>query len=141
MISRRDAIRASASAAAGVVVSGVRLSNPPANGSARDSKIRFAVIGLNHVHVKDVREGVLARLRAEDGSFLKGVLEGVFTVPGDGTIDFRAFMRVVKEIGYAGWVVVEAEQDPAKANPSAMARIGHDELKAACRDAGIVIAA
>ncbi|MCB1883780.1 MAG: myo-inosose-2 dehydratase [Geminicoccaceae bacterium] len=96
---------------------------------------------INHVHVKDVREGVLARLRAEDGSFLKGVLEGVFTVPGDGTIDFRAFMRVVKEIGYAGWVVVEAEQDPAKANPSAMARIGHDELKAACRDAGIVIAA
>lgn len=60
MISRRDAIRASASAAAGVVVSGVRLSNPPANGSARDSKIRFAVIGLNHGHIYGQTDAVMS---------------------------------------------------------------------------------
>ena len=66
---------------------------------------------------------VLERLKAERWSFLKGVLEGVFTVPGDpeGCIDFCAFAKVLKEIGYAGWVVVEAEQDPKKANPLEMA--------------------
>ena len=96
---------------------------------------------INHVHVKDIRKDVLARLKAEDWSFLKGVLEGVFTVPGDGMVDFRGFMRVVGEIGYEGWVVVEAEQDPAKANPLEMAKIGHAELVAACQVAGIAIEA
>lgn len=42
---------------------------------------------------------------------------GVFTVPGDGDVDFAPIFKVLEEAGYEGWVVVEAEQDPARANP------------------------
>jgi inosose dehydratase len=94
---------------------------------------------INHVHCKDIRADVLARLKAENWSFLKGVIEGVFTVPGDGAIDFRAFAKVLAEIGYSGWVVVEAEQDPEKANPLEMARIGHKALTEAFSRAGFTI--
>lgn len=83
---------------------------------------------INHVHCKDIRADVLARLKAENWSFLKGVVEGVFTVPGDGSIDFEAVAKVLAEIGYSGWIVVEAEQDPKKANPLEMARIGYEAL-------------
>jgi inosose dehydratase len=94
---------------------------------------------INHVHCKDIRAEVLARLKAENWSFLKGVIEGVFTVPGDGAIDFGAFAQVLAEIGYSGWVVVEAEQDPKKANPLEMARIGHKALTEALSRAGFEI--
>ncbi len=94
---------------------------------------------INHVHCKDIRKDVLARLKAENWSFLKGVLEGVFTVPGDGMIDYGPFAQLLAEIGYQGWVVVEAEQDPKKANPLAMARIGHACLTKAFTDAGFEI--
>ncbi|QEK13579.1 myo-inosose-2 dehydratase [Crassaminicella thermophila] len=70
-----------------------------------------------HVHLKDVREDVLKRLKEEKWSFLKGVKEGVFTVPGDGVINFDHTFEVLEKVGYEGWMVVEAEQDPAKANP------------------------
>ena len=94
---------------------------------------------INHVHCKDIRSAMLQRLKSERWSFLKGVIEGVFTVPGDGSIDFRPFASVLAEIGYAGWVVVEAEQDPAKANPLEMAKIGHKALTDAFTDAGFEI--
>ncbi len=98
---------------------------------------------INHVHVKNIRPKVLERLQAERWSFLKGVLEGVFTVPGDqeGSIDFRAFAKVLKEIGYGGWIIVEAEQDPRKANPLAYAKMGYRELIAALDGAGLSLAA
>ncbi len=70
-----------------------------------------------HVHLKDVREDLLKKAKAEKWSFLKGVREGVFTVPGDGVVQFDHTFEVLDKIGYEGWVVVEAEQDPAKANP------------------------
>jgi inosose dehydratase len=82
---------------------------------------------------------MLQRLKSERWSFLKGVIEGVFTVPGDGSIDFRPFANALAEIGYAGWVVVEAEQDPYKANPLEMAKIGHKALTDAFTDAGFEI--
>jgi inosose dehydratase len=94
---------------------------------------------INHVHCKDIRADVLARLEAENWSFVKGVIEGVFTVPGDGSIDFGPFAGVLAEIGYSGWVVVEAEQDPNKANPLEMARIGHKALSEAFGRAGFTI--
>ncbi len=96
---------------------------------------------INHVHCKDIRADVLARLKAERWSFLKGVIEGVFTVPGDGSIDFAPFAKVLAEIGYKGWVVVEAEQDPKKANPLEMAEIGHKALTEAFTAAGFEITA
>lgn len=72
-----------------------------------------------HVHLKDIRPAVLRRVESESLSFLDAVRLGVFTVPGDpeGCIDFPGIMAVLKEQPYSGWIVVEAEQDPALANP------------------------
>lgn len=96
---------------------------------------------VNHVHCKDVRLPVLAEARAKDWSFLDAVLAGVFTVPGDGGVDFRAFAGLLAAIGYSGWAVVEAEQDPAKAPPLQYARMGHAHLTDVLTHAGLSIAA
>ncbi len=72
---------------------------------------------IRHVHLKDIRAEVLARVKAEKLSFLGAVKRGVFTVPGDGCIDFTPVFAGLKKAGYQGWLVVEAEQDPAAANP------------------------
>ncbi len=95
---------------------------------------------INHVHCKDVRPEVLKRVRQRDNSFLRAVLEGVFTVPGDGFIDYYAFARLLADIGYCGWVVVEAEQDPVKAPPLEYSRMGLRHLSAAFSAAGYAIA-
>lgn len=88
---------------------------------------------ISHVHTKDVRANVLAGVRRRDLSFLDAVVAGVYTVPGDGMIDYPA---VFAELGgYDGWVVVEAEQDPAKANPLTYAKLGYDNLVRYLRDA------
>jgi len=94
---------------------------------------------LNHIHCKDIRPAVLADVKARDLSFLDAVIEGVFTVPGDGCIDYAAFAAALAEADYGGWVVVEAEQDPVKAPPLEYARIGHDHLVAAFTGAGFTI--
>jgi inosose dehydratase len=91
---------------------------------------------INHVHCKDVRPAVLARTRAADQSFLDAVLDGVFTVPGDGAIDFGAVLIALKAADYRGWLVVEAEQDPAKAAPLVYAHRGFAHLSAVVRDTG-----
>jgi inosose dehydratase len=72
---------------------------------------------VRHVHLKDVRMDVLEKVRSERLSFLAAVKRGVFTVPGDGGIRFEPVFRLLKKSGYSGWYVVEAEQDPARANP------------------------
>ena len=92
-----------------------------------------------HVHAKDVRGPVIAGLDRDRQSFLDAVLEGAFTVPGDGAIDFAAVCRRLADAGYQGWFVVEAEQDPAKAPPAEYARIGHRALSAALAAAGYQI--
>jgi inosose dehydratase len=70
-----------------------------------------------HVHLKDVRPEVLDRARKKDVTFNSAVREGLFTVPGDGSVDFSEIGKFVRSAGYSGWVIVEAEQDPAKAAP------------------------
>jgi inosose dehydratase len=92
------------------------------------------------MHGKDVRPEVLARVRAEGRSFLDGVVAGMFTVPGDGCIDFGSVLSRLQGAGYDGWLVVEAEQDPEQANPLDYARRGHDYLLGAARRAGMTIA-
>ena len=72
---------------------------------------------IKHVHLKDIRTDVIAKVKAEHLSFLQGVRMGTFTVPGDGAIDFAPIFDVLAETGYEGYVLVEAEQDPAIANP------------------------
>jgi inosose dehydratase len=93
---------------------------------------------IGHVHCKDVRREVLRRVRADDTSFLDAVLEGVFTVPGDGGIDFCGVLAELAAADYNGWLVVEAEQDPEKAPPLAYARLGFDQVSAAAVCAGLV---
>lgn len=70
-----------------------------------------------HVHLKSIRKDVIAEGKAKGYSFLDCVRAGAFTVPGDGDFDFRPVFDILSDADYEGWVVVEAEQDPAKANP------------------------
>lgn len=95
---------------------------------------------ITHVHCKDVRPGIRKAAEAADLSFLDAILGqgaalGVYTVPGDGCIDYVEVFKALP--GYDGWVVLEAEQDPEKANPLAYARTGVAHIKAALAEAGL----
>ncbi|PWJ50814.1 myo-inosose-2 dehydratase [Faecalicatena contorta] len=72
---------------------------------------------IAHVHLKDVRGEKRQECLAKKMSFLDAVKNGTFTVPGDGNISFDHIFKVLAENDYTGWMLVEAEQDPAKANP------------------------
>ncbi len=72
---------------------------------------------IKHVHLKDIRPEVVAKVRGNRWSFLEGVRQGAFTIPGDGCVEFDPIFACLAESGYEGYMVVEAEQDPAKANP------------------------
>jgi inosose dehydratase len=82
-----------------------------------------------HVHCKDVRPQVIAQARNEGWSFLTGVLNGIFTVPGDGVINYSAVLGTLHAAGYQGWLVVEAEQDPAVAPSYTYAKKGYETLR------------
>lgn len=84
---------------------------------------------IKHVHLKDVRADIIRQVKAENISFLDGVRMGMFTVPGDGDIDFAPVFKTLQESGYEGWFIVEAEQDPAKANPLEYARMARKFIR------------
>jgi inosose dehydratase len=92
---------------------------------------------VNHFHCKDVRRPVLEKARRDDMSFFAAVLDGIFTVPGDGAVDYVPLLRQVHDNGYEGWLVVEAEQDPAKAHPLTYASMGYKNLSRMAREAGM----
>jgi len=100
----------------------------------RDFKEKIA-----HVHCKDMREKVLKKSLSEDLSFRHAFLEGAFTVPGDGCIDYRPIFNELVKNKYQGWLVVEAEQDPKKANPFEYAKIGFNYLKKTSSECGLEI--
>lgn len=93
---------------------------------------------INHVHCKDVRAKVLADVKNRKLSFLDSVLAGVYTVPGDGCVDYGALFPILKASGYQGWLVVEAEQDPAIAHPFTYASMGYQNLHRFAQDAGLI---
>lgn len=93
---------------------------------------------ISHVHCKDVRTERHAKFRAAGDSFLNGVVGGMFTTPGDGDYDYPAFMAALKAINYSGWFVIEAEQDPAVADPREYGQLGLDTLKRLAGDVGLV---
>lgn len=101
--------------------------------------LRRHVGRVAHVHAKNIRRPVTERVRAEGLSFLEGVLAGAFTVPGDpeGAIDFLPLMQILAGAGYDGWLVIEAEQDPALRNPLDYQAMGLKALKAVARQAGL----
>jgi inosose dehydratase len=83
-----------------------------------------------HVHCKDVRPHVIRLARNRNWSFLDAVVNGAFTVPGDGAVDFRALLKLLYDNDYAGWLVVEAEQDPVVAPSYRCAEKGYGHLRA-----------
>jgi inosose dehydratase len=91
---------------------------------------------ISHFHAKDVRREVMERARRERLSFLDAVIAGVFTVPGDGCVDYPAVLAELP--GYSGWAVVEAEQDPDKAHPLTYAKMGYKNLRRYFADAGLM---
>ncbi len=94
---------------------------------------------IHHVHYKDVRADVTNLIRARNRSFLDAVIAGAFTVPGDGCIDFDAITAELAKMNYSGWIVVEAEQDPAKAEPYAYSKMGYDHIVAMCAKHGLTV--
>ncbi|MDE9534127.1 myo-inosose-2 dehydratase [Xenorhabdus bovienii] len=93
---------------------------------------------INHVHCKDIRPEVLKDVKNRKTSFLDAVLSGVFTVPGDGCVDYPAIFNVLKASHYDGWLVVEAEQDPTIAHPLTYATLGYNNLHRFAKDAGLI---
>jgi inosose dehydratase len=96
---------------------------------------------IAHVHAKDVRGQVFERILRQRGSFLDGVVAGMFTAPGDGDLDFGPLMRALADTAYEGWIVIEAEQDPKMADPRTYSRLGLGTLKEAAGAAGMIPAA
>ena len=95
---------------------------------------------VRHVHFKDIRPDVVADVRANDRSFLDAVIAGAFTVPGDGCIGFQAVADKLRAMDYNGWIVVEAEQDPAKAPPYDYSKMGYEHILQVCARAGLDVA-
>tara|TARA_B100000965_G_scaffold399500_1_gene419624 strand:- start:3940 stop:4833 length:894 start_codon:yes stop_codon:yes gene_type:complete len=94
---------------------------------------------INHVHCKDMRKSVLEKSLKLDLSFRDSFLEGVFTVPGDGCINYNPLIKILYENEYSDWLVVEAEQNPSKANPYEYAKKGYNYLKKVITKSGYEI--
>lgn len=94
---------------------------------------------VKHLHCKNVRQEIMRQVRDGNLSFLEGVRRGVFTVPGDpeGGVDFLPVLKTAARHGYWGWLVIEAEQDPAVRNPFQYQSLGYRELKRMAREAGL----
>jgi inosose dehydratase len=94
---------------------------------------------IAHVHCKDVRTVRHAGFHASGTSFLDGVIGGMFTAPGDGDYDYGPFMKALADMNYSGWIVIEAEQDPAVANPRDYSQLGLDTLKRLARQSDFAL--
>jgi inosose dehydratase len=94
---------------------------------------------VSHIHAKNVRPAIMRQVREGNLSFLEGVRRGVFTVPGDaeGGVDFLPVLRTAAAHGYQGWLVIEAEQDPAVRDPFEYQSLGLASLKRMAREAGL----
>jgi len=84
---------------------------------------------IQHIHLKDIRKNIVKQVKEKNMSFLDGVRAGMFTVPGDGDVDFAPVFDLVNKSQYQGWYIVEAEQDPAKANPLEYAQIARKYIR------------
>ena len=94
---------------------------------------------INHVHCKDIRKDIFLNSLKNDLSFRNSFLKGVFTVPGDGCIDYNPLIKVLYESNYKDWLIIEAEQDPKKANPLEYAKKGYNYLHEVIKNNGYSI--
>ncbi|HJL58553.1 MAG: myo-inosose-2 dehydratase [Pelagibacteraceae bacterium] len=101
-----------------------------------ESILKKYVSRVNHVHCKDIRKEILNRSLSNDSSFRDSFLEGVFTVPGDGCINYKPLFETLHDNKYSKWLIVEAEQDPKKANPLKYAKIGYKYLNRMLTEVG-----
>ena len=99
------------------------------SGSDPVFQLKKFISRVGHVHLKDVRPDIQEIAVREDWPFMKAVREGVFTVPGDGSVDFPSIFNILADADYRGWMVVEAEQDPAKANPFEYALMAREYIR------------
>jgi inosose dehydratase len=104
-----------------------------------EALIRAAPARVAHVHAKDIRQKVFDQVAADRRSFLDGVVAGMFTAPGDGDLDFAPVLGALADTGYEGWIVIEAEQDPGRADPVTYSRLGLATLKAGASEQGLRI--
>jgi inosose dehydratase len=93
---------------------------------------------ISHVHCKDIRRARHTGFFADVTSFLDGVVGGMFTTPGDGDYDYAPFLQALADMRYSGWIVIEAEQDPAIADPRRYSQLGLDTLKRLARETGLI---
>ena len=93
-----------------------------------ENMLKKYISRINHIHCKDIRKNILDISLKNDLSFRDSFLKGVFTVPGDGCIDYEPLIKILFENVYQNWLVIEAEQDPNKANPYKYAKIGYNYL-------------
>jgi|TARA_B100000959_G_scaffold204239_1_gene213976 inosose dehydratase len=104
-----------------------------------ESILKKYVSRVNHVHCKDIRKKILDRSLSNDLSFRDSFLKGVFTVPGDGCINYKPLFKTLYDNKYSQWLIVEAEQDPKKANPLEYAKIGYKYLNRILTEVGYQI--
>jgi inosose dehydratase len=92
--------------------------------------LRKYIHRVRHIHFKDLRKNVHENMKSQNWSFLKAVKEGIFTVPGDGDmVNWKEIFSILKNSDYSGWIVIEAEQDPSKADPLEYAMIARKFLR------------
>ncbi|WP_397600118.1 myo-inosose-2 dehydratase [Silvanigrella sp.] len=108
-------------------------------GNPKELVVKYAK-RINHVQCKDVRKSKLEKIILNHSSFMDSIYNGIFTVPGDGFIDFTDILSVLAAQNYQGWLVVEAEQDPNKAHPLTYAKMGYQNLKKYALQAGLLVA-
>ena len=104
-----------------------------------ESILKKYISRVNHVHCKDIRKEILNKSLSNDLSFRDSFLEGVFTVPGDGYINYKPLFETLYDNKYSKWLIVEAEQDPKKANPLKYAKIGYKYLNKILTEVGYKI--
>jgi inosose dehydratase len=95
---------------------------------------------VRHFHAKNIRPVITEKVRAESLSFLQGVVQGAFTVPGDqeGGVDFKPLLQILADNNYDGWIVIEAEQDPEVRNPLLYQTLGLHTLKRIATETGLI---
>ena len=101
-----------------------------------ESMLKKYISRINHIHCKDIRKNILNKSLLEDSSFENAFLEGVFTVPGDGCINYKPLFEILFQNNYSEWLIIEAEQDPIKANPFEYAKIGFNYLNKTLTELG-----